>query len=82
MPTDTICFGETSISWTSSGGTALISVVAPKKTSRSSWSFRSDSEADCGLRRTRTRGSEKVPSSLRPALAWATTYSSSSSAAR
>jgi hypothetical protein len=29
----TICRGDTSISCTSSGGTALISVVAPKKTS-------------------------------------------------
>ena len=38
VATDTICFGDTSISWTSSGGTDEISVVAPKKMSRSSCS--------------------------------------------
>ena len=31
VATETICFGETSMSWTSSGGTEAISVVAPKK---------------------------------------------------
>ena len=41
VPTETIWRGETSMSWTSSGGTELISVVAPKKTSRSSCSLSS-----------------------------------------
>ena len=82
VPIDTICLGDTSIIWTSSAGTWEISVVAPKKTSRSSWSFRSRSEAAWGERRARTRSLAKVPSSLSLALAWATTYSSSSSAVR
>ena len=82
VATETICLGETSIIWTSSPGTAEISVVAPKKTSRSSCSLSSPSVAACGERRTRTRSSRKEPSGLRGALAWATTYSSSSSAAR
>jgi hypothetical protein len=30
VATDTICFGDTSMSWTSAGGTAEISVVAAK----------------------------------------------------
>ena len=41
VPTDTICFGDTSMKSTSSGVTEPMSVVAPKKTSRSSWSLRS-----------------------------------------
>ena len=59
-----------------------MSVVAPKKTSRSSCSLRSDSVAACGLWRTSTFSSANVPSGFSGALAWATTYSSSSSAAR
>ena len=55
--------------------------MAPKKTSCSNWSRRSWSEAACGDRRTRTRSLRKVPLGLRGAFAWATTYSSSSSAA-
>ena len=57
VATETICFGETSMSWTSAGGTKPISVVAPKKTSRSSCSCRSASDAACGERRTSTRSS-------------------------
>ena len=36
VATETICFGLTSISCTSSGGTDAMSVVAPKKLSASS----------------------------------------------
>ena len=35
VATETICLGETSMSWTSAGGTYEISVVAPKNTSLS-----------------------------------------------
>ena len=73
VATEMICFGETSISWTSSDGTAEISVVAPKNTSRSSCSLRSDSEAAWGERRASTRSSAKPPSSSRGTFAWATT---------
>ena len=82
VATETICFGETSMSWTSSGGTEEISVVAPKYTSRSSWSRRSDSDAACGERRTSTRSFVEGLLGFSGALAWATTYSSSSSAVR
>ena len=57
-----ICFGETSIIWTSSPGTLAISVVAPKNTSRSSMSLSSPSVAACGDLRTRTFGLVKVRS--------------------
>ena len=79
---ETICLGEMSIICTSSGGTYEISVVAPKKTSCSSWSLKSCSEAAWGERRTSTRGLMNRPSESMGALACATTYSSSSSAAR
>ena len=82
VPTETICRGDTSMSWTSSPGTYWMSVVAPKKMSRSSWRRRSSSEAACGERRTSTRSSAKEPSGFTGVFAWATTYSSSSSAAR
>ena len=59
---ETICFGETSIIWTSAGDTNEISVVAPKNTSRSSCSLSSPSVAACGERRTSTRSPLKLPS--------------------
>ena len=71
--TDTSCLGLTSISCTSAEGTAEISVVAPKNTSRSSCSFRSERDAAWGERRARTRSSAKLLSSLRGTFAWATT---------
>ena len=82
VATDTIWRGETSMSWTSSGDTAEISVVAPRNSSRSSCSFRSDSDAACGERRTSTRSALNLPSGPIGVLAWATMYSSSSSAGR
>jgi hypothetical protein len=63
-------------------GTVRMSVVAPKKTSRSSCRRRSSSEAACGRAAHEHALPLKVPSALRGVLAWATTYSSSSSAAR
>jgi hypothetical protein len=81
VATETIWRGLTSISWTSSGGTDAMSVVAPKKLSASSIRFRSSRLAACGLRRQRTRLVWKVPSGLSGVFAWATTYFSSSSAA-
>ena len=63
------------------GGTDEISVVAAKYTSRSSWRRRSCSEVACGDWRARTRSSSRLPLASTGVLAWATTYSSSSSAA-
>ena len=73
VATDTICFGLTSMNWTSAGGTEAMSVVAPKKLSASSIFFRSSRLAACGLRRTSTRSSLNVPSLFSGVLAWATT---------
>ncbi len=73
VATETICFGLTSMSCTSSGGTDAMSVVAPKKLSASSILRRSSRLAACGLRRTRTRASLNVPSALMGVFAWATT---------
>ncbi len=73
VATDTICFGLTSISCTSLGGTDAMSVVAPKKLSASSILRRSSKLAACGLRRTSTRSPFSEPSALMGVLAWATT---------
>ena len=60
-----------------------ISVVAPKNTSRSSCSFRSPSDGGLRASAARGRGPRRRCRRRRAgALAWATTYSSSSSAAR
>ena len=50
VATETICFGDTSMKSTSSGGTYAMSVVAPKNTSRSSCSLQVGEAG--GLRRT------------------------------
>ena len=68
------------MSWTSSGVTWEISVVAPKKTSRSSWSLRPSRVAACGDLRTSTRSFLNDPSGFSGAFACETMNSSSSSA--
>ena len=73
VATDTICFGDTSMSCTSSGGRNEICVVAPKNDSCSSCICRSSNDAACGDWRTSTRSLRKVPSGLSGALACAIT---------
>ena len=73
VPTETICFGETSMSCTSAGGTAEISVVAAKYVSRSSCRRRFSRVAACGDRRTRIRSFLNLCCGVSGSLAWATT---------